>query len=140
MSDPIRLHENVIFTCMGGFSNTGLTSALASLEAVQELGVEKVSLGCLAAVPINHEPVMKKTRAARNIITVDGCAHECARKVVEQAGLEVTRSIVLARDIEMKKKSLSEDIGGDLKNVMDYISQEEVQRAKELIVNTIKGL
>jgi len=30
-------HEDVIFSCFGGFSNTGITSALACLEAVKEL-------------------------------------------------------------------------------------------------------
>jgi hypothetical protein len=33
------------------------------------------------------------------------------RKIVEQAGFNVTRSIVLVRDIGMKKKGLHEDIG-----------------------------
>ena len=34
-------HENVIFSCFGGFSNTGITSGLACLEAVKELGMER---------------------------------------------------------------------------------------------------
>lgn len=37
----------------------------------------------------------------------------------------------------MKKKSLHEDIGGDLKGVIDYISEEDVKRAKELIIKAI---
>ncbi len=41
-------HENVIFSCFGGFSNTGITSGLACLEAVKELGLEKVAIGLLA--------------------------------------------------------------------------------------------
>jgi len=36
-------HENLIFSCFGGLSNTGLTSALACLEVVKELGLEKVA-------------------------------------------------------------------------------------------------
>lgn len=35
-------HENVIFSCFGGFSNTGIVSALASLEAVKELELKKL--------------------------------------------------------------------------------------------------
>jgi hypothetical protein len=31
----INTHENVIFTCYGGASNTGITSGLAALEAVK---------------------------------------------------------------------------------------------------------
>lgn len=78
-----------------------------------------------------------KTRAAKKVITVDGCPFECARKTVEQAGFKVTKSIVLTRDIGMKKKALHDDIGQDLKGVTEYISTDEMERAKDLIVKII---
>jgi len=133
----MRTHENVIFSCYGGFSNTGITSALACLEVVKELGLEKVCVGCLSALPMGIEGVMKKTKAAKKVITVDGCGAQCARKILENAGFKVTKSIVLERDIGMKKKALNEDIGGDLKGVMEYIFEEDVKRAKELIIKTL---
>ena len=37
----------------------------------------------------------------------------------------------------MKKKAFSEDVGQDIKGVMEYISDEEVRRAKDLIIQTI---
>jgi len=82
------------------------------------------------------EPVIGKTKAAKKVITVDGCPFECSRKTAEQAGFKLTNSIVLARDIGMKKKALHEDIGQNLRPVMEYISQDEVQKAKDLIVNS----
>ena len=130
-------HENIVFSCFGGLSNTGLTSALASLEAVKELGLDKVAIGCLGGLPAQIGPVLGKTRAAKRIITVDGCPFECSRKMVEQAGFQVTRSIMLVRDIGMKKKALHEDIGKDLKGIMEYVSAEDVQRAKDLIVQAL---
>ena len=133
----VNTHENVIFSCFGGASNTGITSGLASLEAVKELGLTKAAIMCLGGLPTNVKPVFGKTKAAKKIITVDGCPFECARKVVEQAGFKPTKSIVLTRDINMKKKGLSEDIGKDIKGVMDYISDAEVKQAKELIVKTV---
>jgi uncharacterized metal-binding protein len=133
----MRTHENVIFSCYGGFSNTGITSALACLEVVKELGLEKVCVGCLSALPLGIEGVIKKTKAAKKVITVDGCGAQCARKILENAGFKVTKSIVLERDIGIKKKALNEDIGGDLKGVMEYISEEDVKRAKELIIKTL---
>jgi uncharacterized metal-binding protein len=133
----INTHENIIFSCFGGLSNTGITSAMASLEAVKELGLNKVAIGCLTGLPVKIPSVIGKAKAARKVITVDGCQQECARKVAEQAGIEVSKSIVLARDISMKKKPLHEDIGRDIKGVMEYISPEEVERAKELIVKAI---
>lgn len=34
-------HENIIYVCFGGLSNTGITAAKASMEAVKELGLKK---------------------------------------------------------------------------------------------------
>jgi len=133
----VNTHENVIFSCFGGASNTGITSGLACLEAVKELGLEKAAIMCLGGLPTTVKSVLGKTRAAKRIITVDGCPFECSRKIVEQAGFKPTRSIVLSRDIRMKKKGLSEDIGKDIKGVMEYISNDEVQKAKELIVKAV---
>jgi uncharacterized metal-binding protein len=135
--EGMKTHENVIFSCFGGLSNTGITSALACLDAVKELGLEKVAIGCLAGLPLGVKPVVGKTKAAKKVITVDGCPFECSRKTAEQAGFKLARSIVLTRDIGMKKKALHEDIGQDLRGVMEYISADEVERAKELIVKTI---
>ena len=135
--EGMKTHENIIFSCFGGMSNTGITSALACMEAVKELGLEKVAIGCLGALPLGVKPVIGKTRAAKKVITVDGCPFECAKKIVEQSGFKPTKSIVLVRDIGMKKKALHEDIGGDIKTLMDYISDDDVQKAKELIVKAI---
>jgi len=40
-------------------------------------------------------------------------------------------------NIGMKKKALHEDIGQDIKGVMEYVSGDEVQKAKELIMKTL---
>ena len=135
--EGMKTHENIIFSWFGGLSNTGITSALSSLEAVKELGLEKVAIGCLGALPEKIPPVMGKTKAAKKVVTVDGCPFECSRKMTEEAGFKVTKSIVLARDIGMKKKALHEDIGQNVKGLMEYISQDDVGRAKELIVKAI---
>ncbi len=135
--EGMNTHENIIFSCFGGLSNTGITSAMACLDAVKEMGLDKAAIGCLGALPEKIEPVLGKTKAAKKIVTVDGCPFECARKIVEQAGFNVTRSIVLTRDIGIKKKALDEDIGSDLKGVMEYISADEVKKAKDLIVKTV---
>ena len=116
--EGMKTHKNIIFSCFGGLSNTVITSALASLEAVKELGLDKVAIGCLGGLPLNVAPVLGKTDAAKKVVTVDGCPFECSRKIVEEAGFGVTKSIVLVRDIGMKKKALHEDIGQDLKGVM----------------------
>jgi len=50
-----------------------------------------------------------------------------------------SKSFVLARDIGMKKKPLHKDIGRNLKPVMEYISEEDVKKAKKLIVKAIRA-
>jgi len=132
----INTHENAIFSCFGGASNTGITSGLACLEAVKELGLQKAAIMCLGGLPTSVKPVLGKTGAAKKVITVDGCPFECSRKIVEQAGFKPI-SIMLTRDIGMKKKGLSEEIGKEIKGVMEYISDDEVKKAKELIISTI---
>jgi len=130
-------HENIIYACFGGLSNTGITAALASLDAVKELGLDRVSIGCLAGLSTNVAPVVGKTKVAKKVITIDGCPMECSRKVVEEAGFDIAKSIVLVRDIGMKKKALHEDIGKELKQVMEYVSKEDVKKAKELIITAV---
>jgi uncharacterized metal-binding protein len=107
------------------------------MEVVKELGLQKVAIGCLGGIPTNVGPVYGKSEAAKRIITVDGCPFECSKKIVEKAGFHISKSIVLVRDIGMKKKALHEDIGGDLKGMMNYVSTDEVKRAKELIMKAI---
>jgi uncharacterized metal-binding protein len=80
---------------------------------------------------------MGKTKAAMKVVTVDGCPFECSRKTVEAAGFKITKNIVLVRDIGMKKKALHEDIGQNIKGMMEYVSDGDVKRAKDLIVKAI---
>jgi len=82
-------------------------------------------------------PVYNKTKAAKKIITVDGCPKECSRKIVENADFGINKSFVLSRDIGMQKRPLHKDIGRDLKPVMESISEEDVQKAKQLIMKAI---
>ena len=136
-NESIPSHENIIYACFGGLSNTGITAALASLEAVKELGLDKACIGCLAGLSTDVLPVYGKTKVAKKVITVDGCPMECSRKVVEEAGFDIAKSIVLVRDIGMKKKALHEDIGKELKQVMEYVSEEDVEKTKELIIKAV---
>lgn len=131
-------HENVIFACSGGFSNVALISSLASLEAVKELGLEKAVIGCLAGLPNHSVPLaFALANAARRVVTVDGCPNECARKIVEASGLKVSRSIVVSRDAKVEKHTFRADIGGNVKPVMEYIRDDDVAKAKALILSAV---
>jgi uncharacterized metal-binding protein len=133
----MKTHENIVYACFGCLSNTGITAGLGSLEAVKELGLDKVAVGCLASLPLGVAPVIAKTKAAKKIITVDGCPFECSRKIVEAAGFKPYKSFMLVRDIGMSKKALHEDIGGDLKPLMDYVSPKDIERTKRLVKEAV---
>jgi uncharacterized metal-binding protein len=131
-------HENIVYACFGGLSNTGITAAMAAMEVVKELGLQKVAIGCLAGLPTKVDPVYGKTRAAVKVVTVDGCPFECGKKIVEAAGFKIAKSIVLTRDIGMKKKALHEDIiTNNTKPLMEYLSKDDIEKAKELIIKAI---
>lgn len=123
-----------IYACFGGFSNTGIATAIASMEAIKEVGLDKACIGCLAGIPNDVESVKKKNDIAEKIIAIDGCQMGCARKILEKAGYEPA-SIVLARDIGMEKKSLYEIADGS--NLTDHVDRKEIEKAKKLIMNKI---
>ena len=109
----------VLYPCFGGFSNTGITTALASIEAIKEVGLDKACIGCLGGLPTQAKMVYQNTDGAGKVITVDGCPLECAKKLVEEAGYQPTHSILLARDIGMEKKSFFKGYG-EITDVMTY--------------------
>ena len=130
-------HENLIYVCAGGLSNTGLTATLACIEVVRELGLEKVGIGCLAALPAENPSVLGKTRAAKKVVTVDGCPSQCAKQIVERAGFTIAQSIVLTQDIGMEKVPLHRDIGGEVKPLDDYLAAEDIDKARHVIKDAI---
>jgi uncharacterized metal-binding protein len=134
---PKPSHETIIFACFGGLSNTGLCTGLASIEAVKELGLKKAGIGCLPSVPINNPTIYEKVKIAKRVITVDGCPFECARKVCQAGGIKISRSLVLTRDISMKKQSLAQDLTGTPKPILQYVDLADVEKAKRLIVQAI---
>jgi len=57
--------------------------------------------------------------------------------MVEKAGFQVTKNIGLVRNIGMEKKALHEEIGQNMKELMEYVSQNDGKQAKDLIVKVI---
>ena len=114
-----------MFVCFGGMSNVGTLSGLAGLEVMREVTPQKACIFCLGALPARTESVMGKTLNAQRIITVDGCAVNCARKIVEGAGFQPTRSITIEQDCGIKKgPSFS-------------FSDEDVQTVKQAILDAL---
>lgn len=95
--------QNALFVCFGCLSNVGTLTGLAGLEVVRQLGPDKASIFCLGGLATEVPTVLEKTRAAEQIITVDGCPMNCALKIVERAGFAPHRVINLVQDCGLKK-------------------------------------
>ncbi len=118
--------ENALFVCFDGMSNVGTLTGLAGLEAVKRLAGQ-AGIFCLGGLPTQSQSVLDKTRAARRIITIDGCLLNCARKIVEQAGFAPYKTINLVADCGIKK------------GPPQAYGDEEMQIAVKAIVDAIKS-
>ena len=96
--------ETALFVCFGAMSNVGMMTGLAAIEAVKQVDHGKAGIFCLGGLPTQAPTVLAKTQAVKRIVTVDGCALNCSRKIVEQAGFTPTRTINLVTDCKIQKK------------------------------------
>ncbi len=119
--------DNALFVCFGAMSNVGMMTGLAAIEAVKQVDPGKAGIFCLGGLPTQAPSVLAKTQAVKRIITVDGCALNCSRKIVEQAGFTPAQTINLVTDCGIQKKSSS------------LFNPEEMQPAVAAIVNAING-
>ncbi len=119
--------ETALFVCFGAMSNVGMMTGLASIEAVKRVEPGKAGIFCLGGLPTHAPTVIAKTQAVKRIVTVDGCALNCSRKIVEQAGFTPTQTINLVTDCGIQKKDAS------------MFDPAEMKTAVEAIVNSING-
>jgi uncharacterized metal-binding protein len=113
--------ETALFVCFGGMSNVGVLTGLAGLEVMRRVGREKACIFCLGGLPTQAPSVLEKTSQARRIVTVDGCAINCARKIVEQAGYTPDASLTLVNDCGIAKKSSLDYTEADLHQAAEAI-------------------
>ncbi len=126
----------IIFPCFGGSSNVGIVTALATLEAVKEVGLDKANIGCLTILPIFGSSIDSQLGKAKKIISVDGCPVVCAKQLIEKAGLKTTHNIVLQRDIKMENKPINAE-SETKKDISQHINEEDIKQAKDFIIKTI---
>lgn len=81
----------LLFACSGA-ADVGAVSDLA----VRELVKRKAGfMCCTAAVAAEIPEIVEKARQAARIVSIDGCKHLCARKVLEGAGLKPAPAVCL---------------------------------------------
>ena len=75
--------EKLIFACSGA-ADVGAVSDQAARQMTRD-GVGKMF--CLAGLGGKVEGIMQKTKVAARVLAIDGCALDCAKKCLEQAGI-----------------------------------------------------
>jgi uncharacterized metal-binding protein len=88
----------LIFSCSGA-ADVGAISDQAARKLTRE-GVGKMF--CLAGVGGRISGIMKTTEAADGILAIDGCALDCVKKCLEQAGFTQFAHLQLA-DLGLEK-------------------------------------
>lgn len=88
----------LVFACSGA-ADVGAISDLAARRLNRE-GVGKMF--CLAGIGGRVSGIMETTKAASTILAIDGCSLNCAKKSLEEAGIETFAHLCLM-DIGMKK-------------------------------------
>jgi uncharacterized metal-binding protein len=72
-----------IFACSGAAD----TGAISDLTARQLTLTGKGKMSCLAQIGAGNEAVIANTRKAGSVLAIDGCPVDCAKKMLENAGI-----------------------------------------------------
>ena len=94
---------NIILAC-GGAANVGLIGYLAAVELTKE---GKARMCCITPVGAKMPFYVDIAKRAKKLIVINGCQNQCAKKVVEQAGVKIDHNFIVA---EMIKKIPTFDI------------------------------
>ena len=109
-----------VFYCAGA-SNVGQASMLASVKAANKVGYDKAALLCLASISAGLKNIHNGAKNAKGIVSVDGCPMQCALKTLNKADFIPQKSIVITRDLEVKK-NFNLNSSEDLDRIADYIT------------------
>ncbi len=106
MSNQCCGGTQLIFACSGA-ADVGAIADQAARRLTKD-GVGKMF--CLAGVGGRVSGIMKTTEAADKILAIDGCALDCARNCLEQAGFTKFEHLQLADiGLEKGKSPVSDD-------------------------------
>jgi uncharacterized metal-binding protein len=119
--------ENALFVCFGSLSNVGTLRGLAATEVERKHGPDEAGVFCLGGLPTEGKSAVHKTRAAKRIVTVDGCPLNCPRKIVEAAWFVPDRIVKLVEDCGLK-----------MGRPLEY-SDEDLQVAVEALTTSLSA-
>ncbi|MFH1614516.1 MAG: putative zinc-binding protein [Planctomycetota bacterium] len=93
--DPV---SKLIFSCSGAADVGEISDRIARKLTKEGAG----KMFCLAGVGGGVEPIMATTKAASQILAIDGCGLDCVKRCLENAGFENFQHIRIT-DMGMEK-------------------------------------
>jgi len=91
--------SRIIFPCCGQANTGQITNATAI-----QLDEEGYGAYACTALLATSEPLVKRTQEVDEVVAIDGCGMDCAKKIAEQAGVAVHQHLVIT-DLGIEKKS-----------------------------------
>lgn len=125
----------VLLPCSGIGKAYGEMGRQAIYELIDDFGTEEVTTTCLARLMI-EDPDTKALVQGNTVITVDGCAKDCARKNVEFAGKAVDRALrvidIFKDNRDLKPEGILKlgEPGFTLVHILAQKLKEEIERAR----------
>jgi len=110
--------ETLIFTCAGA-AHSGQVANRAGVSLMQD---GKGGLFCIAAVGANIPDKMERARNAGKRVVIDGCEDQCARKIMEQAGLPVDLHVDVTQ-LGIEKKPAEPHLVLHAKRVVEHVTE-----------------
>lgn len=109
--------KTVLYACSGA-SNVGQI-ANSVVIALAESGF--ASMSCIAGIGAHDQKMIDSAKIVDRVIAIDGCGVACARKILEHAGVSVTKWINVT-DFGVKKNhnKLHVEIA-ELDNIMSNV-------------------
>lgn len=111
MSEPtspaVKSNPALIFSCSGGSDAGEIADRTARLLTKEGAG----KMFCLAGIGGRVDAILIPARKAQQILVIDGCPLQCARKTMEQSGFSGFQHLELSSlGIKKGKTLLSEEV------------------------------
>lgn len=92
--------SRLIFPCSGQANTGQITNEVAIQLDEEGFG----AFVCTALLASGSESLLARAKEVDEVVAIDGCGMNCARKIVEQAGAPVHQHLVVT-DLGIEKKS-----------------------------------
>jgi uncharacterized metal-binding protein len=112
-----------IVACASNASNTGRLVNLVALELVKIIG-EDAGICCLPCIATNVPRQKNLVKSIPTLLVIDGCHNECAKKILENAGIKPSVYVNLEYDLGFKKEGPFTTFNykeNDIETIISYI-------------------